>query len=324
MIEIAVISIILFFIGLAYLKIALKIGAVDTPNKRSSHVAEVARGGGIIIPIAIIIYTVISYQLSYFIFGILILAVVSFIDDLRGVANRWRLLAQLVAVAFLLISVSDGESLNWIYAVLIIIIIGTINAVNFMDGINGITVVFGAVFLSTLLYLNTRIYFADQKMLVYVLIAIFVFGFFNFRPRALCFAGDVGSISLGFLLVYLTILFYQKTNNIAVVSLWAVYGVDSVLTIINRLIKKENIFKPHRTHLYQYFANELGKPHLKVALMYGLLQLIINILFLININYRILSEAIFLVSVLSISGLVYTALRLYVINKIAKPMNPLV
>ena len=64
----------------------------------------------------------------------------------------------------------------------------------------------------------------------------------------------------------------------------SVYGIDSAITIIQRLLKRENIFKPHRTHLYQYLANENKWSHLFISAIFSLIQLIINLLVVFVIN----------------------------------------
>src|SRR5690606_6410937 len=94
--------------------------------------------------------------------------------------------------------------------------------------------------------------------------------------RAKCFAGDVGSVSMCFILLFAVLGLIFATGNPIYMLFFAVYGVDSVLTIIHRLMKRENIFEAHRSHLYQYLANEANGNRLVISTMYGLLQALIG------------------------------------------------
>src|SRR5690606_9440901 len=112
----------------------------------------------------------------------------------------------------------------------------------------------------------------DERLLYCTAVANGVFAFFNFRQRAKCFAGDVGRVSMCFILVFVTVSLILATGNLIYILFFAVYGVDSVMTIIFRLLRRENIFKAHRTHLYQYLANEARGNRLVIATCYGVLQ----------------------------------------------------
>jgi UDP-N-acetylmuramyl pentapeptide phosphotransferase/UDP-N-acetylglucosamine-1-phosphate transferase len=192
-------------------------------------------------------------------------------------------------------------SLSWYFTIFALIFCtGILNAYNFMDGINGITGGYSLILIGTLGYINYfQIPFVDNSLIVIVLLSLIVFNFFNFRKKAMCFAGDVGSISMAFCIVFLMGLLVIKTQDFSYIVLLAVYGADSVLTVIHRLILKENISQPHRKHLYQLLANELKIPHLYVSGLYMLVQLIINIGFmLVTSKYLYFSIVIILFSVL--------------------------
>ncbi len=147
-----------------------------------------------------------------------------------------------------------------------------------MDGINGITGAYSISVLLALLFVNLKVnHFIDNELIYFSLIAVMVFNYFNFRKKARCFAGDVGSVTIAFLLVFLLGKLIIQTGHFSYIFFLSVYGVDSVLTIIHRIKLKENIFEAHRKHAYQIMANELKIPHLFVSLFYGILQLIISI-----------------------------------------------
>jgi UDP-N-acetylmuramyl pentapeptide phosphotransferase/UDP-N-acetylglucosamine-1-phosphate transferase len=166
---------------------------------------------------------------------------------------------------------------SWWYVIIAMICCtGIINAYNFMDGINGITGGYSLVVLLSLAYINEfMLHFTDSKFIYVLILAVMVFNFFNFRKRATCFAGDVGSVGMAFILVFLIGQLVLTTRDLSYIVLLVVYGVDSVLTIIHRVMLHENIGLPHRKHVYQIMANELKMPHLVVSLVYMCVQALI-------------------------------------------------
>ncbi len=309
-------SITLLLLLTLFIRTAARYQLVDTANDRSSHTFPTIRGGGFVIPLSVLLYAVFFDEINAFTIGLLLITIVSFWDDIKSLPNRWRLLIQLTSVVLLVHHTIGFSELLIVPLIAVIVLLGSINAVNFMDGVNGITVAFGTVTLVSLIYLNTTTDFMDQRLLNFSLIGVLALAFFNFRKRAKCFAGDVGSITLGFILAYFTLLFFQYSGDVSVVVLWTVYGVDSVLTIVNRILKKENIFIAHRTHLYQYLANELGQSHLLVATLYGTVQGLINVLFVVNFYVHFMSPMSFTALILIFSGITYLYLRKKVVSKV--------
>lgn len=287
-----IILILSFVTALVYFRIADRYNIIDKPNDRSSHTEVTIRGGGVIFPIAMVLFFVFFppsssnlISLICLLGGMLAISVVSFWDDVSSLPNRLRILIHLFAVTLLLYSLNAFVLLPW-YGVVIayIMIIGTINAYNFMDGINGITGLYSLVILISVLYFNQYIStFADVYFIISSIIACGVFLFFNFRKKAKCFAGDIGSVSIGFWVLFF-ILGMIITSELKYVFFLAVYGVDTVLTIVHRLMLKQNIFQAHRLHFYQILANERKIPHLVVAVIYAAVQLIINF-FIMQTHY---------------------------------------
>ncbi|RYY06409.1 MAG: glycosyltransferase family 4 protein [Sphingobacteriaceae bacterium] len=274
--------IILFSAELFYFKIAAYYNIIDKPNHRSSHTKLTIRGGGIIFPFALILYAVLAkLQYPYFISGLFLISVISFLDDVRELSSKIRILIHLAAVMLMFIQVGMFTFSNYWILLGLIFVIGVINAINFMDGINGITGGYGLITLITLYYINLNfVRFTADGLLITSILAVLVFNFFNFRVKAKCFAGDVGSVSLAFIIVFFLLLLITKTENISYILLLLVYGLDAITTIIFRLIRKENIFKAHRSHFYQYLANERKLSHLSVSGIYMLFQGLINLFFL--------------------------------------------
>lgn len=281
------ITALLFGALLAYFPVANRYNIIDKPNQRSSHTAITIRGGGIIFPVAMLLYflffgmhTVPVTTNVCMLAGTLAISLVSFWDDVSSLPNKVRILVHLMAVSVMLYGASAFTVLPvWAIVLCYVLIIGTINAYNFMDGINGITGIYSLVIMLSCLYINRKVQpVTNDAYLVVPALACLVFLFFNFRKKARCFAGDVGSVSIGFWVISALLLIIIATGELKYMLFLAVYGVDVVLTIIHRLILRQNIFEAHRLHFYQILANERKVSHRTVSIAYGLLQLIVNAL----------------------------------------------
>ncbi len=307
---IAIIS--LLVLELLYFRIARYYNIVDRPNHRSSHKTFTILGGGIIFPISLFLCGLITgFNYIFFLSGVLLISFVSFYDDLKPLSYRIRLFGHLIAVTFLFVQVD-----LFAYAILFIVIgyilvIGAINAYNFMDGINGITGVYSLINVISLWYINEwKMHFVDCNWLVFLIVSLCVFNFFNFRRRAICFAGDVGSVSMAFILIYFILLLIVETGNLKYIGLLLVYGLDSVSTIIFRLIRRENIFDAHRSHFYQYLVNGLHWPHLIVSFLYMIIQILLN-LFIINNEIDSVQMLIFCLT----CGVLFVGIRYFIEGK---------
>jgi len=281
-------GILLLLFELLYLKIAEKLEIVDRPNSRSSHDTPIIRGGGIIFIIGIWLWFIhYDYQWPFFLIGATFIAVISFLDDLKPQYVLNRFLVHLISILILFYQL---ELFEWNLLLLVtagIVSIGTLNAYNFMDGINGITGVNLLVCLISCLYINSFFTeFTDSSLLISLIIAAVVFLYFNFRKKAKCFAGDVGSITLAFVQVFLLLQLIQKTGSFFWAGMFLIFGIDSVVTIGYRIKRRENIFKPHRTHLYQFLSNELRRDHRLVSCIYGIAQLLFNVVLIYSIKTR--------------------------------------
>ena len=266
--------ILLFLLELLYFKIADKFNIIDKPNQRSSHTSVTLRGGGIIFYIAILIFFIQSgFSYPWFMLGLTLMATISFLDDILEISTRLRLAIHFTSV--LLMAFQMGIfSPPWYYIIVtFIIVVGVINAYNFMDGINGITALYSLVVCGLLYYVNQTVQFIAQDFLIYTLMGILVFAFFNFRNKAKCFAGDVGSVGIAYILLFALGTLIFKTGDFIYILFLAVYGIDAVWSIVRRLYLGENIMEGHRTHLYQYLANEAGYNRLLISGIYGALQL---------------------------------------------------
>lgn len=273
-----IIATVLFVVELFYFKIADHYNIIDRPNQRSSHSSITLRGGGIIFLFGMCIYAIVSsFSYALFLLGLSLIAGVSFIDDIKPISNKIRLIVQFIAVGLMMYQWNIISIENWwMIIVALIICVGIINAYNFMDGINGITGGYSFAILFPLIVLNNKLEFVDSTLLLIAIISVIVFCFFNFRKKAKCFAGDVGSVGIAFILLFCIGKLVLATNDITYLLLLAVYGVDSVLTICHRLLLHENLGEAHRKHVYQLLSNELKIPHVVVSGLYVILQLAIS------------------------------------------------
>lgn len=306
-------TVVLFGMMLLYLRIAAKYHIIDKPNARSSHSVHTIRGGGIIFPVALLFeFGFSGFQYGWFTLGLVLISAISFLDDLKPQKARLRFSIHLLAVAMLFYEL-QLFALPWYLVVLaLFFVIGSINAVNFMDGINGITGGYALVTLLTLCYINMKVvFFTDQRMLLVTIIALLVFNCFNFRKVARCFAGDVGSVSIAFIMLFFMLQLIMASQNFNYVLLLLVYGLDVVSTMVFRVIRKENIFEAHRTHFYQFLVNEKKKPHLPVAMAYCMVQLTVNV----AVVYWSVNKLSYLALILGITGTFIVVSRLIIQGK---------
>lgn len=270
------ILLLILFIGieLIYFKIADHYNIIDKPNNRSSHTSITLRGGGIIFPIAILIAGFLGYVSWAVVLAVVLVAAISFIDDIKPLSQLPRFASHAIAIGLVFYDLNLFTQAIWILPIIFILLIGWVNAFNFMDGINGITVLYA--FVAILSFSFLEINKESLPLLITMGLSCCAFGIFNVRKKAKTFAGDVGSISMALFLGYFMIKTILLTGQIGYFLFLSIYGIDAVITIFTRIKKKENILEPHRSHLYQYLANELGYSHIVVSLLYAGIQLFIN------------------------------------------------
>lgn len=283
-----IVALLLLALEIGYFRIADHFNIIDKPNLRSSHTKVTLRGGGIIFLLgAWLFWVMFGFEYSWFILGLSLVSLVSFIDDVHSLPDAVRLLVQITAM-FLMLFQFGILNLNdwWMVLVALFVCVGIINAYNFMDGINGITGGYSLAVILPMIYLNYKLDFISMPFLYVTVISLIIFCFFNFRKKAKCFAGDVGSISIAFILLFALGLLMIKTQDFSYIVFLAVYGVDATLTVIHRIMLRENLGEAHRKHAYQIMANELKMPHVNISAMYMIIQLIISAgLIFIPINH---------------------------------------
>ena len=291
-----------FFITLMVSRYGLKLGFIDIPNNRSSHKKITPRGGGIGIPIALLLIVIFFVKDLYLIiFLSVILSVFSLIDDRINLPTFLRFFVEfgfaVVLIVFYKKELFEHIKINYgliigvfVIFLLAIIITAATNFFNFMDGINGIAG-FEAIISFGLLAVYTG-YIIDIQPIFLISLSIIVssagFLIFNF-PKARVFMGDTGSIFLGFLFVSIIVVIAKDLKELLILLLFqSVFYIDCISTIFLRIYKKENILKPHLQHFYQRLVHQKGCSHVSVTLIYSIVQIIIGIIALMLIYTNII------------------------------------
>ncbi len=308
-----VIFVTLLLLELLYFKIADIYNIIDKPNERSSHSTIVLRGGGIIFSISIIVWMIWQMVSGHwsevsdylpFVIGLVLIAGVSFVDDIHSLPDSVRLVVQFLSMLLMFWSIGIMNwGMWWIIPIALFFSIGATNIINFMDGINAITAGYGLAMLIPILLLNDKLYFIEESYLVVAIIGILVFSIFNFRPKgkAKCFAGDVGSIAIAFIIIFALGKLMLATQDVTYIVFFLLYGVDGSLTIFHRIMLHENLGQAHRKHAFQLMSNELKIGHVTVTLIYMVLQLIVSLGFVYVCPNTILAHWTYLIG----SGLVF-------------------
>ena len=299
-----IIAAILLAAELLYFRVADHFNIIDKPNQRSSHTRIVLRGGGIIFTVGLWVWSAFyGFQYPWFLAAVTLAAGISFIDDIHSLPDSVRLVVQFLAMGLMLyqLTIGHGDLLPawWAWALFIvaglIVCVGATNIYNFMDGINGITAAYSLAVLVPLALVNQ----ADQSLIIVTILSVLVFSIFNFRPKnkAKCFAGDVGSVGIAFILLFLIGQLIMKEADITWLTFLIVYGVDGCCTILHRIMLHENLGEAHRKHAYQLMANELGMSHVTVSLIYMGLQLAISLIMIYLVPNTVLAHWVYLVAV---------------------------
>ena len=329
-----IVFVVLLVLELVYFKIADKFNIIDKPNERSSHSSIVLRGGGIIFLFGAWVWSfAFGFQYPWFLLGLTLVAGVSFIDDIHSLPDSVRLVVQFTAaaLAFYQLGMLSGEWFETngmlvgglLILLALIVYVGATNVINFMDGINGITAGYALAVLLPLLAINCGFKFQDsgfnelqgvyfdQSLAVVTILSVLVFCIFNFRPkgRAKCFAGDVGSIGIAFIMLFLIGKVIIATGDLTYLIFLLVYGVDGVLTICHRIMLHENLGEAHRKHAYQLMANELKIGHVKVSLLYMAMQLVVSLGFIYVCPDNVFSHWMYLIGAFLLLAVAYVLFK---------------
>lgn len=298
---------------LVYFLIADKFNIIDKPNERSSHSSIVLRGGGIIFLIGLWVWSaLLGFAYPWFLLAVTLIGGISFIDDIRSLPDSVRLVGQFASMVLMFYQLDMLHfDMWWVVFLALIICVGASNIINFMDGVNGITGAYAFASLIPLYLLNEQMGFVDPSLIISVGLADLVFCFFNFRPKgkAKCFAGDVGSIGVAYILLFFIGSLIMKTQDVTYLIFLLVYGVDGVLIICHRIILHENLGQAHRKHAYQLMANELKIGHVKVSLLYIVMQLVVSLGFIYVCPSMVTAHWIYLICAIVVLSIAYVLFK---------------
>ena len=331
-----IIAVLLVVAELVYFEIADKCNIIDKPNERSSHSTIVLRGGGIIFSLSMIVWAVMMVVQGQnimlylpFLCGLLLVAGISFVDDIHSLHDSLRMVVQIVSILLMFWSINLGSGGmvqgSWLLQVVIAAIalffcVGATNIINFMDGINGITAGYSLAMLLPILLVNRSLgklemtggAFVDESYLIVAITGVLVFSIFNFRPKgkAKCFAGDVGSIGIAFIILFALGKLMLATQDVTWIVFFLVYGIDGSMTIFHRIMLHENLGQAHRKHAYQLMANELKMSHVVVSLLYMVMQLVVSLGFIYFCPNTIVAHWIYLVSAAVVLAVAYVLFKM--------------
>jgi len=320
-----IIAVLLLIAELVYFKIADHFNIIDKPNERSSHSTIVLRGGGIIFSLSMIVWAVMMVVQGNdnrpylpFLCGLVMICLVSFWDDIHSLPDSVRMVVQIVSTLLMFWSVGLYTAFDsWVWMVVVAAVtlffcVGATNIINFMDGINGITAGYAFAMLMPMLLLNRDMSFVEESYLVVAIIGVLVFSIFNFRPKgkAKCFAGDVGSIGIAFIILFALGRLMLLTKDVTYIVFFLVYGIDGSLTILHRILLHENLGQAHRKHAYQLMANELKMSHVVVSLLYMAMQLAVSLGFIYLCPDTVLAHWIYLVAAGIVLAVAYVLFKM--------------
>jgi len=305
-----------FILSLILSKLTIKVLSkkkiLDIPTSRSNHASATLRGGGLAIAsticIAYILYYIYSRDanLLYVFSGLLIISSVSFIDDIKNLSIKTRIIFQGLSIFILLIPVDLVNSLFFI--IIFLSFFAFINFYNFMDGIDGLDT-------SETIHISLSIFILSffapnipaEIRVISLTTCAACLGFikFNWHPAKI-FLGDVGSISLGFICAWMLFnLFYYSGLWAATLIIPMVFLADSGITLLKRIIARKKIWKPHSEHFYQQAVRN-GQSHSKVTKKIIYCNLALFVLSIMSLTYPILS---FGIAVLLVVGLLHNLQR---------------
>lgn len=305
-----VIAVLLLAAELIYFRIADKCNIIDKPNERSSHSTIVLRGGGVIFSLSMVVWAILMMvqgnaiaQYLSFLCGLVLICGISFWDDVKSLPDSLRMAVQVLSTLLMFWSVGLYTAISpwWLMALVVVVAlffcVGATNFINFMDGINGITAAYSFAMLLPILLMNRGLGFIEESYLIVAILGVIVFSIFNFKPKgkAKCFAGDVGSIGIAFIILFALGRLMLATKDVTWIVFFLVYGIDGTLTIIHRIMLHENLGQAHRKHAYQLMANELKIPHVVVSSIYMVLQLAFSLVAIYVVPDTIAAHWIYLI-----------------------------
>lgn len=267
-----------------------KLKLIDKPNHRSLHKVEKSRAGGLSIFIAFIFGCILfNINISIFILiAFFIVLLLGIYDDIKNLSSKIKFIWLMVSATFLYFDGFYISSLgtffgldfympNFVaYIFLLFAVVGFINAMNLIDGLDGLSSGIAIVILVSFTYLGFK--YNDSFLLNTSLILIFSllgFLFFNWYPSKI-FMGDTGSLTLGFIIVILSIHSINKNylSAVSILLLTAVPILDTLIVMTRRISQKQNPFSPDKTHIHHIILRQQSNNVKRTSIILIFLQMI--------------------------------------------------
>jgi len=303
-------------------KNASKIGMLDIPNNRSSHTAPTPRGAGIGMFLAYFLvlsffHTAFVLEYSGFFIAITLIFLLGVYDDAKDTSPKLKLL--IIGMATTLIFFVDGFEINtlghwfgvevtlpYIVALFVTLfaVAGFTNALNLVDGLDGLAGSLSLVILASLYYIGYA--YNDQFIMIvsfFVMVSLLGFLLFNWYPASI-FMGDSGSLVLGFIISVLSIKTINYVSDTAILFLAAVPIIDTIIVMTRRMQRGFSPFAPDKSHFHHKILMLRGSVDASVHILVAL-QVILSV---IGLLLRDKSDAINLVLFMIILFVFFQAL----------------
>ncbi len=270
-------------------KIAIHINAMDEPNERKIHKVPMPRLGGLAIFLAFllgyILYGDVSTQMLSILIGGFLLILVGIVDDINPVKARYKLIAQIIAATIVvlygelyftnvtLLGFNIYFNEFWGSLTSIIFIVAITNAINLIDGLDGLAAGISSIYFLTIAiiaFILNRIGGLDVIISLIMLGSTLGFLFHNFPPAKI-FMGDTGSLFLGFMISIIALLGYKVTtftSLIVPIVILAIPIFDTVFAILRRLIKGQNIGVADKEHFHHQLLKMKYSPTKSILIIY--------------------------------------------------------
>ncbi len=303
--------------------IASHINAMDIPDKRKVHKKPMPRLGGLAIFISFLIgymlFAPLTTQMISILIGGFLIIILGIIDDIKPLKATTKLWGQIM-VAFVLVFYGkiyltdltlfglDIALGSWTYPLSIFIIVACINAINLIDGLDGLAAGTSSIYFATIIVISTLLGRIEGLGFILCLIMLgstLGFLYYNFNPASI-FMGDTGSMFLGFMIAVVALLGFKTatlTSFLIPILILFIPILDTLLAILRRLIKGESIGKPDKEHVHFQLLNKTASVKKTVIIIY-----IINVLFsAVSVLYAIgkTDIAIFLYIILMIIAIIF-------------------
>jgi UDP-GlcNAc:undecaprenyl-phosphate/decaprenyl-phosphate GlcNAc-1-phosphate transferase len=266
-------------------QLAFKINATDTPNQRKVHQKIMPRMGGLAIFISFLLGVILLNPYSIYtpsiLIGAFVIVITGIIDDITELSAKIKLIGQIGAALIVVvwgnlhiefINIPFGgiyEFGSMSIPITVLWIVGITNALNLIDGLDGLASGVSAIALLTIsgmAFLQGDVYVATLSILL--VMSVFGFLIYNFYPASI-FLGDTGSMLLGFMISVFAVLGFKNITVVSLIIPIIILGVpisDTFFAVVRRIVQRKPLTAPDKSHLHHCLLR-LGYSHQQVVLI---------------------------------------------------------